>query len=195
MMEMLSLDPSIRSSGVAWWQDDRLIAAARVLSPYTGDEHGMACLAMAATIAEWCVARGARPQVLVFEWPKVYTAAKSKGDPNDLIALAGVGMAVATTLLSLKNLAELATPLPSEWVGQISKGCAYCKRQAGNLSKKCRVCKGSAKLTPRGLLICDRLTPAELKLVPDQHDALDGVGIGLWKRGRLVPNRVFPGAV
>jgi hypothetical protein len=59
----------------------------------------------------------------------------------------------------------------------------------------CLACKGSAWGTPRGTLIAESLTTVERTIVHDQHDEIDAVGIGLWKLGRLVTRRVFPGAV
>ena len=82
--------------------------------------------------------------------------------------------------------AAILTPTPAEWIGQLSKVCPACR---GKAKKKCSECRGSAWETPRGRRIRSRLTPAELALVPDQNDAIDAVGLGLYALGRLTPQR------
>jgi len=90
---------------------------------------------------------------------------------------------------------EVFSPMPAEWVGQLSKVCAYCDGKKGRGRGKKRVlcpeCKGSDWETPRGRRIRSRLSPAELALVPDQNDAIDAVGLGLWKLGRFTPRSVL----
>lgn len=195
MSTLLAIDPSVNSAGVALFDREtrQLIAAARVKSPGTPeDAHGIRCIKMANAIGHWLGSRPAAviPAELAFEWPQVYTAAKSKGDPNQLLPLVGIGMAV--TGLIGRSLENLRTPTPAEWIGQCPK---WCSKACAKSPKKCKTCKGSAWKTPRGRRIAERLSKPELALVPDQHDAIDSVGIGLHALGRLVLVRVFPGAV
>jgi hypothetical protein len=190
-VRLLALDPSIRSCGLAVFEthgySTPLVWSGRILVESDGDI-GTRCLRMAGTIRFELRRVRLEPDSLIFEWPQIYTAAKSKGDPNDLIAMAGVGSALAA---SLDTLTSLHTPQPGDWI-RVPKVCPACK---GRASKKCRMCKGSSWGTPRGRLIAESLTDGERVMVHDQHDEIDAVGLGLWKLKRLVTRRVFPGAV
>lgn len=123
----------------------------------------------------------------VFERPQFYTRAKSKGDPNKLVGVTGVA-ANLTGILSCHNALNVFSPTPAEWIGQLSKVCPVCK---GKAKKKCPECRGSAWETPRGRYIRKRLSADELALVPDQNDAIDAVGLGLWALKRLAPRHAF----
>lgn len=188
---LLALDPGMCSPGVALFQGDVLFRAGRVIAP-----SGLAALApgkrwleVAKLIVAWA-GEHVPPFVpvaqIVFELPQWYRASKSKGDPNDLVGVAGV----AANVTGLFGLAvpEVFSPTPAEWIGQLSKVCPTCK---GKAKKKCKDCLGSAWETPRGRRIRSRLTGAELALVPDQNDAIDAVGLGLFQLGRLAPRSVF----
>lgn len=192
-MRLLAVDPSVRSCGVATFTDDGLlIHATRITSDMgTSEEIGLRCIAMAAKIRRGLAAVRFEPEAIVWEWPKIYTVGKSKGDPNDLVPMAAVGTSLATMLISSVN--HIFTPEPHDWIGSIPKQCPKCKRTPG--ARTCKVCQGSAWRTPRGSLIELSLHEHERGRVPDQHDAIDAVGIGLWKLKRLALRRVFPGAV
>lgn len=205
--QLLAVDPSVNSVGASLFTNGVLTACARIKSHVdTKLGHGIRCLGMAAQVRMWCVEHGANPSHIVFEWPQIYRAAKSKGDPNDLPALAGVGMAVVA-LLAGGALQAIVTPTPAEWIGQCPKVCPRCKggrvaaavtRVAGKRvarARNCETCHGSKWETPRGRRIRGCLTAAEVLLVPDQHDAIDSVGIGLYGLERLKLTQVFPGAI
>lgn len=193
-MNLLSIDPSIRSVGVAFFETKlgfpgALRWSGRVLVESTG-EPVMRCVQMAAKIVQTIRGERLEPDALIFEWPQIYTAAKSKGDPNDLIYMAGVGTALAVALSG--KLSAVHSPQPGDWT-RIPKACPKCHRSPG--PKSCPMCRGSAWRTPRGALIAESLTDGERFKVNDQHDEIDSVGLGLWKLGRLATRRVFPGAV
>lgn len=193
-MRLLSIDPSIRSVGVAFFDakpgfPGSLQWSGRVLTESVG-EPVERCMRMAANIMRTIREARLEPDALIFEWPQIYTAAKSKGDPNDLIYMAGVGTALAVGLSS--KLEAVYSPQPGDWI-RIPKACPKCHRSPG--PKACKMCRGSAWRTPRGAIIAESLTDAERYKVNDQHDEIDSVGLGLWKLGRLVIRRVFPGAV
>lgn len=115
---------------------------------------------------------------VVYERPQIYAAAKSKGDPNDLIALAAIGAAVACwyqrSRIQPNDRVLIQTPTPAQWAGQIPKAT-----------------KGSAIDSPRALRILSRLTDLEKSRVPNQHDAIDAIGLGLHALGRLGIRRVY----
>lgn len=185
-MMLLAVDPSVRSPGAALFENKRLIACTRlVLERDESASQGQHWMDVAQTLRRWARAQHLGPiDELVFERPQIYTWAKSKGDPNDLIGLAGVGSALA----GLLTPSLITTPKPDEWAGQVSKVCPVCK---GKAKRKCKTCEGSAFRTPRGQRIMSRLDAAERALVPDQHDALDAVGIGLFAVGRYGVQRVY----
>lgn len=124
---------------------------------------------------------------VVFERPQFYRATKSKGDPNKLVGVLGVG-AVLAGRMSARHTSRFATYLPAEWIGQLSKVCPTC---GGKAKKNCTDCKGSAWETPRGRRIASRLSIEERAVCPDQNDAIDAAGLGLFHLGRLTPRRVY----
>ncbi len=181
--DLFAVDPSVSSAGVALFRGGVLIAASRIRLEPGKRDHGAKCMRMAHQILAWVVGQHAEPRTLVMEWPKIYHGAKGKVDPNDLIGLAGIDMAVAgalTVALIPRNITlELVTPLPSDWIGQLPKT---------------KTVKG-AKVSPRGAFILGKLTDEEALIVPASHDAIDAIGIGLWGLQRLERHRVFAGAV
>lgn len=189
---LLALDPGLNSPGAALFLQDvpepRLWAAAQIEIPDSlatlGE--GRRWWAVAQEIVSWAVAAAAPACVtaVVFERPQWYARGKSKGDPNQLAGVAGVAANVTGTLGTHRAI-TISSPAPAEWIGQLSKVCPTCK---GKAKKKCKSCHGSAWETPRGRFIRKRLTANELELVPDQNDAIDAVGLGLWQLGRLVPH-------
>lgn len=184
--ELLAVDPSIRSSGVAIFRDGSLAASTVVRVKASDSNIGARSLVMAHAIVEWVAREKARPRIVALEWPQIYRGAKSKGDPNDLPGLAGVAMAVAGVLsisLAARHEAlEVLAYTPHEW--------------AGNLPKNKTV--EGARMSPRAKRIMSRLDDDELRLeawtATNSHDAIDAIGIGLYALGRLEPIRVFPGA-
>ncbi len=195
-MMLLAVDPGTNSPGAAMFSThtNALTRAARVPieDHYSGLPDGARWLYVAEQIVGWAhstytggVMPGAIREV-VFERPQWYQRGKSKGDPNQLAGVAGVAANV-TGILSVHAQVAILSPTPAEWIGQVPKTCPVCKAN----KKKCPACKGSAWNTPRGKRIRSRLTEAELALVPDQNDAIDAVGLGLWSLGRLEPRSVF----
>ncbi len=169
---LLAVDPSVRSPGVALFRRDLLLAVTRLSCKRVSSiSDGQHWLNVARQIRAWAIMQCTVDDVttLVYERPQIYRAAKSKGDPNDLIGLAGVGAALSG-LLGVNVL----SPSPAEWIGQLPKST-----------------KGSAFASPRAQRIVSRLSPEERALVPDQHDAIDSVGLGLWGLGRLTPKTVL----
>jgi hypothetical protein len=186
--DLVALDPSISSSGVALFRAGVLRLARRVVvlpEPDAEPECVAArCLRMAQRCAALVVDAGYMPRFIALEWPQVYAGAKAKGDPNDLPGLAGVGMAfagiLALAMASRNQSVVLQSWKPGEWAGQLPK-----------------VKKGDAWLSPRGQRIKARLSPEEVQAAGGakaQHDVLDSVGLGLYAVGRFERARVFAGA-
>lgn len=182
--DLLTFDPGARHPACALFRGGILIAAERV--PVDSDWADLEPIDRAVRIAlaclRWAVARGARPKYLVVEYPQVYRASKSKGDPNDLILLAAIAGAIAGALTMVLGSQEVGlviqSPTPGKWAGQLPKTDT-----------------GPAWESPRGHRVHSRLSADELLCVQATHDAIDAVGLGLWSLGRFEPVRVFPGAL
>jgi hypothetical protein len=185
-MILLAVDPSLRSTGAALFSDGRLIGVARLRGLDPGADITHRCRAMARDVDAWVELQltMAQPQVIALEWPQIYRAAKSKGDHNDLLGLAGVCAAVA----ALYPSAEVRSYLPADWEPAPKVSPARKARGLGPIDSE-------AFSSPRGVRIMSRLAEAERALVPQSHDAVDAVGIGLHHLGRLAPRRVYHGAV
>lgn len=216
---LLSIDPGMNSPGVALFDNaSRLFRAGRVPIPtrYATYRPGHRWMVVARDIVQWLCSESGVNHVddrmitdVVFEKPQWYQRAKSKGDPNDLVGVAGVAANV-TGMLSCHRDIRVFSPEPAEWIGQCPKVCPVCKGKktaptigftqsminAKNGKHKrektyCAACGSSAWGTPRGQVIRRRLDERELALVPDQNDAIDAVGIGLFAVDRLKPVSIF----
>lgn len=207
---LLAIDPGQNSPGLAVFDDaDRLIAVTNAdTSDVIAKSDGDRWLRVARVLLAWSLRAMGKPSeqspvTVVFEKPQWYRrkTGGSKGDPNQLVGIAGVA-ANLTGMLSTYYYIDVASPTPAEWIGQLPKVCPVCKgrktakrtdgkKGRGSKIVICAACDSSAWGTPRGRRIRSRLTPAELALVPDQNDAIDAVGIGLWALGRLERVSVF----
>lgn len=174
-MNLVALDPGLLHPAIALFHGGVLIYAARVELPKTLSAKtnlGARVVSVARhcqyVVAEWFEPLGS-PE-LVFEWPQVYRAAKSKGDPNDLLPLAGICGALSGVL----QATLITSYTPAEWIGQLPKGTT-----------------GDPRESPRGTRIWSRLTHAEQMTITLSHDAIDAVGLGLHHLGRLKPKRVL----
>ncbi len=185
MITIIGLDPALNSCGLAIVRDGELVAAVRMISDakLIRLPIGARCDEVAARLVHWL--NGAwvhvdRDVTLVYEWPQIYSVGKSKGDPNDLLALAAIGAAVARALpATLGCRINILTPTPREWQGGTSKSI-----------------KGDPWISTRGYKLKARLTPAEIERIPNSHDAIDAVGLALHATDRAlaIQRRVYPGA-
>jgi hypothetical protein len=191
--DLVAIDPSLNSPGIAIFRHGVLHAAGRVRpDPAYAElkEDGDRWMRVADDLASWWFNRreGGKHYVrtVVYEKPQIYSESrgKSKGDPNKLIGLAAIGQSLAAILYAFNQRddvrpPELLTPEPARWTGQLPKDT-----KAGRYWK-----------SPRGIRIKQFLEPGEWLVVPDQHDAGDAIGLGGWGLGRYVHHRVFSGAV
>lgn len=169
----LSLDPGLTHPATALWTGGRLLCASRIRVNKEWSEEclGERCRLIGRAIHEWVLSKNFHPELLLVEWPQVYRASRSDGDPNDLPPMAGVDMALAGRLdVPVKSYT------PSEWIGQIKK-----------------TTKGDARLSPRGKLIWAALDDQERAGVVVSHDSIDAVGIGLRYLDRIL-RRLYPGS-
>lgn len=167
-MSLLAIDPGIRVTGWALFHNaDGLVKAGLAKNPREG--HGAeACRAMARAINEDVNDGYMR---VVFEWPRVYTAAKSKGDPNDLLPLVGVGMAMSAYL---GESCIMYSVHPHEWKGQLPKDACHARILL--------------RLTPSEAMVA---AGAQRVAKSKAHNVLDAIGIGLHHLGRFGRERVI----
>jgi hypothetical protein len=167
-MKLLAVDPGLRYPAIAKFEGGVLVYASRVPIPKgitTKTPVLERCRAIAlALVSDYF------PDTIVVEYPQVYSAAKSKGDPNNLLPLAVIGGCLAGLLPDVKMI----SPTPREWTGQIKKDE-----------------RGDPWRSPRGRRIRSRLSQAEIDTVIPSHDSIDSIGLGLWALGRFERRRVY----
>lgn len=155
---LLAVDPGLRGCGVALFSGQNLIRCAYLRGSKDAKD-GAAWACMAQEVWEWAGADATR---IVSEFPKVYSAGKSKGDPEDLLQLAGVVGALSALFSGTVQVVR-----PYEWKRQVPKDI----------------------MTSR---IINRLTGPEGEVARHgmparsyQHNVWDAIGIGLHALGRI----------
>lgn len=151
---LIAFDPALRTSGVAVFQDARLIHAYHVVNPCF--DRGPASWAVTAE----CIWSGIAtaysahlPCLIVTEEQVVYP--QSKSDPNDILQVAGV----AGALVGIGRAVgcEVRSYAPATWKGQLPKNVCMQRTKAklSDIERGCIV---------RGTTL----------------DAWDAIGIGLY---------------
>jgi hypothetical protein len=153
MTHLVSLDPGLRGCGVAWWHANGSLAHVAYLHNSVKKGDGPA----AWMGYDWITGFWYTTKVehFISEVPQVYRAGASKGDPDDLIQLAGV-VGVFSALFSATTYTGVK---PREWKGQVPKDVHHAR-----LVKT---------LTPEELAMVEASAPPSLR-----HNVLDAVGIG-----------------
>ncbi len=165
-MKLLALDPGIRGCGVALFTEGRLVACDYVKNPVTKGDDFDAILAMGRAVLGRL--QGYGPFDLIAEYPRVYLAAKSKGDNNDLLPLVGVGAVVATFANSAVRV------YPASWKGQLPKDVCHARIRS--------------RLDAAELVILEAAAKRAKSLA---HNMIDAVGIGLHHLGRFAPKKAW----
>lgn len=162
---LAAVDPGLNRSGVALFHRGDLWDVQCVHYPDVGSVGGRA-IEMGLAIGGYVLGRVSTVDVLAAEWPQIYQRGqgRTKGNPNDLVPLAGVIGAVAADV----SPKQTRIFLPSEWKGQVPKDTMKSR-------------------------IVGALTDAELSRVPKRlaHDGYDAIGVGLFALGRLARKRVI----
>lgn len=172
-MNLVSMDPGIRCCGVAVFKHDgtvpRLARALIVRNPVKSGDDLNAVRLMAKEVLATLRNETYYGYDFVSEWPQVYRAVRSKGDPNDLMPLAGVvGFVASASWGSVRRF------LPAEWKGQMPKDVCE-KRALSRLDAAEQVVLAACAV------------PASLR-----HNVIDAVAIGLHAAGRLAPQKAMP---
>lgn len=166
---LISIDPGLRASGCAMWRDGLLERAALVSSLSESAATCEAVLTMVREVAQWVDDVGWSSDLRVIcEYPRTYGGRASRGDANDLIAVALVSGALVN---EFSGATASRLVLPQEWKGSAPKSATEARaREDLSRDELARV-----KL-PRGARAAENVW--------------DAVGIGLWalrKLGRRWP--------
>lgn len=176
-MNLVSVDPGIRAMGAAWFSDGKLIACKLIRNP-AGDGSLADHMLVVESFALWVRAvahtrfngfTGAQPR-LAIEIPRVYPAARQKGDQNDLINLAVVAGGVAGHFAP----GLVTRYYPRDWKGSVNP-------EESNRRVVERL--GASELETMARTEC----PKSL-----QHNLIDAIGVGLFHLGRFDPRKVYP---
>ncbi len=178
---LLSLDPGIRACGCAAFEGGDLVDAALIENPLRAGQGAPEAAAMAGAVFSEFHSRVRAVDEVVVEWPRVYAsrirAGLSPGDPNDLLALAGVGAALA----ALFSPAAARSFAPSDWKGQLPK--------PGRGEEYVVAARVRSRLSPRELAAAEAGARAA---GARGHNVWDAVGLGLHALGRFDRRRVIP---
>lgn len=148
-----SLDPGLNHCGVAVWINEELSSAELVRVKYqVATERAEKWRLMGHAVGK-VIPAGAH---LIVEVPQVYTRQHSKGDPNDLIDIAGVVGSVVSASFAVE---VCWSPVPHDWKGNLPK--EVTERRVLNALRPAEL----AKIKP---------CPASLK-----HNVLDAIHLGL----------------
>lgn len=145
-MITLAIDPGVKHLGVAVFDGGALVCAGLIK---TEDKKAL---------SEILFTYG-YPDSVVVELPQVYQRSKSKGDPNDLIAVAVVVGALQ------ERLRRVELVKPRTWKGTVKKE-VMLKRIV-------------SKLTAEETALLPKLSKSLV------HNVIDAIGIGLFAVGRL----------
>lgn len=154
---LMTLDPGLRGCGIAYFHDDGTLLHAKYLkNPVKkggGPEAWLGFLTASEDYRDW----NETVDHFVSEFPQVYRAGASKGDPDDLLQLAGIVGVFSANIAAREYLAIR----PREWKGNVPKDVHHAR-----LTKA---------LDDHERLIVEESAPPSLR-----HNVLDAVGIGLW---------------
>lgn len=173
---ILAIDPGIRHFGAALFGGVGQLSlhrAALIRNPIKEGNDPAAAFAACEALVRWLGERTVITGIhtVVVEIPRVYPAARQKGDQNDLIALSGVAYALACSLVSAEKRVRY---FPREWKGTIDGDTMIGRIEA--------------RLDARELAAIEAC-PKSLR-----HNVVDAIGIGLKFVGRIEPRHVYPGA-
>jgi hypothetical protein len=128
---IISIDPGLNNVGVALWgEQGALVYAGLVRNPTARDKKlprpevwSAAASAVVRKIATLAVMTASLhdPIGIVVEIPKVRQRGSGKGDPNDLIDVAGVAAACVASFKVAIGAYTAWAPYPEEWKGQLPK--------------------------------------------------------------------------
>jgi len=172
--QIVAVDPGLNACGVSIFNESGRLEVAKLVENEREAAldlptrwEGMA-LAVGAFVAAMSTRWVSVDRTVIVEMPKVYPAARQKGDQNDLMNLVGV----VASIVNLGMSDRRRIVYPRDWKGTLDPD-DMIERIKGRLSS-----------TEHGRV---RL-PSAATL---QHNVWDAIGIGLHVVGRLEPKRVI----
>jgi len=176
----ITIDPGVRGCGLAVWRSGGLAFAAYLPRD---TRPGPSCVAMGRALDHALAGRVWSAGAV--EWPVQRHGAAHyvrRSDISDLTAVA----AVCAYVLS-QHGAEVLTPLPERWKGQVPKHIHTARVIGGALAReKLPRVEGYQSSAP-GLLSGLELSRICWETRALSHNIVDAIGIGLWALGRT-PN-------
>lgn len=109
----LAIDPGVRGCGAAWFEDGTLTSAMYLRTTDEESTGAKAWWRMVSAFRDYT----SSVDTLVLEVPQVYRM--SKGDPNDLVAVAGTAGAIIGAYYELAQ--DVVSYLPRQWKGNVPK--------------------------------------------------------------------------
>lgn len=159
-MKRAAIDPGKKHAGIALFAGNELVGAT-LLKSKPKDPWPGSVLELAQKAVTFVKENLGEVDELLLEYPRV-ARQWSKGDPNDLVALAFTQGAMAAQVPAK----EVKAFEPQSWKGTVD---------ADIVTERIKV----------------KLTPAEqTKVYATDHNTYDAVGIGLWAVGRLHKGRL-----
>lgn len=152
---LLAIDPGVRGVGLAYFRDAKLHYAAYIKNPVEEGGGPEAWFGLADAVYFRFKELGYSVETYVLEIPQIYRV--SKGDPNDLIQIAGVGAAIGASF----PLKRAIGYRPREWKGTVKKEIHHPRILAQLTDEE------------RAVIAEDRKT-----LIHNVHDA---IGLGLFQ--------------
>lgn len=169
-MNVVAVDPGINGCGVAVFEcNRRLVEAAYVRNPIKAGSITDRAASMGLAVTQLIIDLGYWGAEFALEWPRVYASrireGRTREDPNDLLALAGVQSVIAS-----RGVAALSTCYaPSDW-------------KPSGMKKKPTEFRVRSRLNEiEGLVLAAVKCPPSL-----MHNVIDAVGIGLHHVGRSI---------
>lgn len=170
MTSLLAVDPGIDRCGVALFLDGVLVRADHVGQPLSSKDAGGTpdvldrVVSIAGHLHGWLedhYEEHGPLDLLIVEWPQIYTPGKSKAPGKDIVLLGAAAASVAVRIFAK----ERRSVRPDEWKGQAPKAVIQ-GRVVARLSD------------------AERKTIAEL---PDSrlHNTIDAIGLGMWHLDRF----------
>lgn len=157
-LNLLAIDPGLRGVGVAHFRGPELNYANYIRNPVEKGGGPEAWFALANEVFFHFKELGYAVDTYVLEVPQVYRV--SKGDPNDLIEIAGVGAAIGASF----PLKRAIGYRPREWKGTIKKEIHH-PRVLAQLTEAERACIAEKRKTVL-------------------HNVVDAVALGLFQLER-----------
>ena len=163
---ILAIDPGLRGSGVAYFEDGHLVRAGYVKSPEKVRTGAPAWFAMSDAIDAWAPTN---PGLIVIEQQRLRPG-KEKGNPQNMMELQGV---VGTVLGYYHRNTITEAWYPEQWKGSVKK--------------EVMTARILHRLTLEEFQILDAVKCAESL----KHNVIDAIGIGLFHLGRLKHERLI----